>query len=1048
MKELSSLYENPEIRGLIGRVEGFQLARDLNAEPEHLSVNTTTQLQVAAALSFAQMVSTETITSIIRKSGDQVFESEEALNVFLKWDAYLNLLIELNKVPAVDDLVFFASSGLFARRHVEVRFLLRRSNTRSILNSLAKAANEMIWPDRVRATIGLAIVSLVRQEDHEDILNARQLIQTLSESQKQIEAQWLEQETEPSADAFTLMGHYHLAQAIIRLSEFLLVGSVQKGTRVVRDFASELGRLLTKAEDFFSIAGDLELLMWLKASAWILLSLRADSIWVTAIGISERIDSLVQELVRQGRERPVFSLLPSQRDALRQRLLDRTQVAVVLQMPTSTGKTLLAEFAIAQAFEAYKGKARVVYLSPTRALATQIRKILSEDLRPIGIEVSAAGSAFEEDPYELNLLQMSDGVIVATPEKLDLMLRAHTEWFDTLRLVVVDEAHLLKDSERGIRLELLLANLRREQPQTRLLLLTPFVDNATDIAKWLGGQSGTAIEVHWRPAEIVLGMAKVIGRKNHRMFNVEWNNPFDGDIPLPATQLSTTVSDSDTTSDKIVFLASHFQRLGTTLAMFSASPTQAEKVAEKMAATREPLHSRQLNASLRLAIALAKDDYGNDSSLATCMEKGVAFHHSSLSPMLRYLIEDQIRTGTLSFVAATSTIAQGMNFPVATVLVHSVHKPNNKGNWSPSEFWNIAGRAGRVGLVERGMVVFADSKHRKHLDYYCSALSERIVSALLAFLQKSQAAASLKELYRLNPELRPFLQYLAHAASKLSPGEAMEDLEELLQASLAGLQVSINESAKLRMIARSYLQEISGKRLDYLKAADTTGLGSFSFDRLYAAVKSEPLLGAGPSEILRQGEKGFYSLVDVLRWLPELGLALGMGHGEMNVQAVARVVQRWLNGEPVYKLANEFPGNTSADKIRHAGKYLYGTVSQTISWGAHAYLKGWMIANPSKVREEDAEGVMLPAYIQYGVNTPEATVVSLLGLPREFAEPFAEEYRERHGKLVPQNVNSLKDFIFDADEDRWARVVSRRSSTTSVNHSDLRMVWRQMQGLA
>jgi hypothetical protein len=173
-----------------------------------------------------------------------------------------------------------------------------------------------------------------------------------------------------------------------------------------------------------------------------------------------------------------------------------------------------------------------------------------------------------------------------------------------------------------------------------------------------------------------------------------------------------------------------------------------------------------------------------------------------------------------------------------------------------------------------------------------------------------------------------------------------------------------------------------------------------------------------------------------------------MGHGEMNVQAVARVVQRWLNGEPVYKLANEFPGNTSADKIRHAGKYLYGTVSQTISWGAHAYLKGWMIANPSKVREEDAEGVMLPAYIQYGVNTPEATVVSLLGLPREFAEPFAEEYRERHGKLVPQNVHSLKDFIFDADEDRWARVVSRRSSTTSVNPSDLRMVWRQMQGLA
>src|SRR5690606_1184391 len=141
--------------------------------------------------------------------------------------------------------------------------------------------------------------------------------------------------------------------------------------------------------------------------------------------ISERLDQLIDELVDAARSRPIFSLLPSQQEALRKSLLDPMRVAVVLQMPTSSGKTLLAEFSIVQAFEAYRGQARVAYVVPTRALATQIRRTLSEDLRPLGIEVAAAGSAFEEDPYELQLLESTDGVVVSTPEKLDLLLRAH-----------------------------------------------------------------------------------------------------------------------------------------------------------------------------------------------------------------------------------------------------------------------------------------------------------------------------------------------------------------------------------------------------------------------------------------------------------------------------------------------------------------------------------------------------------------------------------------------------------------------------------------------
>src|SRR5208282_5673130 len=280
-----------------------------------------------------------------------------------------------------------------------------------------------------------------------------------------------------------------------------------------------------------------------------------------------------------------------------------------------------------------------------------------------------------------------------------------------------------------------------------------------------------------------------------------------------------------------------------------------------------------------------------------------------------------------------------VNFPVASVLVHSIHKPYGKGNLTSSEFWNLAGRAGRVGLVEKGLVIFANPEHRSHAEAYAGTLSASIFSALLVFLNKAQLGTSLKDLYQKNPEVRPFIQYLAHAAATLSPSRAIDDIEELLQASLANLQVNPAGARRLRAVARSYLQEISSKQVGYLKAADQTGLGSFSFDQLFASIRSKPILEAGPAEVLRTGELGFFSLVEVLRWLPELGLAIGMGKGSMNVQAVAHVLKGWIDGNSVADLSGQFPGADLETRLREAGRYIYGKVTQTLSWGAHAYLK-------------------------------------------------------------------------------------------------------------
>ena len=1050
INSLSDFYDSTLVRDIILDVDMAKLAFELNETVDIDFDASISTLRVASFSAVSDIIGEYSLDTWLRRQGrgENLLNEDAVKNNFIQWNAYLSSFEEDDSSPELDDVLTFAFSGFIAKRPNEVRDLLRRETPRRWIDNFQESLRECNWPQKVRGFISLAILLIIRQEYRADIIRAGEVIQELSALQKRVEAEWLSEQSSQQRIAIILLGLYHVAQAVLRTSEFLLVGSVENEGRVVSDFGAELERLLIKAEEFLETSADPEILLWLKIAGITLFELRESSIWVQGKGISERIDRLIEGLTREGRNQPIFSLLPSQCDALRQALLDRSRLAIVLQMPTSAGKTLLAELSIVQTFDAYREtNTKVVYVVPTRALATQIRRTLAEDLVPLGINVSAAGSAFEEDPYELQLLQDADGVVVSTPEKLDLMLRSHPQWFSDLRLIVVDEAHLLSDGDRGVRLELLLANIRREVPESRLLLLTPFMDNANQIAAWLSRSRGHSISVSWRPAKIILGMAQIAGRGANRKLTVTWKDPLGVD-PKPL-KLPTSVPSKDvqTNTKKILFLAEKFNRLGTSLAMFSASPADAEKAAAEYAQQRRPVSAREMSPQQKVSIALAKHEYGDDSQLAFCLERGVSFHHSSISPILRYLIENQVRSKQINFIAATSTLAQGMNFPVATVLVHSVHKPYGQGHFSSGEFWNIAGRAGRVGMVEKGLVIFADNKHQEHLDNYSESLSQSLQSALLAILNELSPEASLKEQYRKYPQLRPFIQYLAHAAAYSSPESAIANLEELLQQSLANQQVqSRQEARKLRSIARAYLENLledtRGRGL--LRVADSAGLGSFSFKELYAKLLNDEVLNAGPREIMNRQAEGIYSLINALQFLPELNLALGKGEGEMDIESVANLVQGWLEGKQVHELAEAFPGINPESKLRKTARYVYSTVSQTISWGTHAYLKGWAISsNSGGIESSDA---MLPAYVQYGVRTPEAAVASLLGIPRPFAEAFGQEYRFNNGDLQPSEAGEFKSFIESADETRWASVIER-SEVPSISTGDMRKVVREMQGI-
>ena len=144
--------------------------------------------------------------------------------------------------------------------------------------------------------------------------------------------------------------------------------------------------------------------------------------------------------------RSISELWPSQRAALDGGLLASSE-SLAIRMPTSAGKTRVAELAMVKMLVDTPG-ARCVYIAPFRALVSEIEESFANLFQDLGYAASNVPGAYDQDEYG-ELIATKDDVLVLTPEKLDLLFRLQPELLDSVRLVVVDEGHLVGDPHRG-----------------------------------------------------------------------------------------------------------------------------------------------------------------------------------------------------------------------------------------------------------------------------------------------------------------------------------------------------------------------------------------------------------------------------------------------------------------------------------------------------------------------------------------------------------------------------------------------------------------------
>jgi helicase len=169
----------------------------------------------------------------------------------------------------------------------------------------------------------------------------------------------------------------------------------------------------------------------------------------------------------------------------------------VLQMPTGSGKTWLAEQAIASTLSS---GSRALYLTPLRAQAAELTAVWQERFTAfkVGVFTGDFGSTKKPYPVSFNEAQL----LVMTPERLDACTRAwrsHWNWIPEVDLLIVDELHLLGELNRGARLEGAISRMRRMNPFARIIGLSATLGNPSELADWL---DGVAYRSSWRPVPL------------------------------------------------------------------------------------------------------------------------------------------------------------------------------------------------------------------------------------------------------------------------------------------------------------------------------------------------------------------------------------------------------------------------------------------------------------------------------------------------------------------------------------------------------------------
>ncbi|WP_027516037.1 DEAD/DEAH box helicase [Bradyrhizobium sp. WSM1417] len=365
--------------------------------------------------------------------------------------------------------------------------------------------------------------------------------------------------------------------------------------------------------------------------------------------------------------------------------------------PTASGKTFLVLQWLIDQLTA--GDTRVaVYLAPTRALVSEIETTLQGLLgKTKGIEVSSLPL---RDKYEAARAGGAQVVLVFTQERMHLLANVLAGTF-SIDLLIVDEAHKIGDSQRGVVLQDAIERVSRANSKLKVVFISPATQNPEALlADAPDGVQTVAIDSDAPTVLQNLIVANQTPRKP-KLWKLTVRQQQGSALPVGTLELASTPAGL---RKRLAFIAAAAGQRGGTL-VYTNGAGESEDVADLISQLLPQPES--IDPELAQLADLARKGVHPNFRLAPLVERGVAFHFGNMPSLIRLEIERLFRLGKIRFLVCTSTLIEGVNLSCRTIVLRGPRKGIGH-PMEPHDFWNLAGRAGRWGNEFQGNIICID----------------------------------------------------------------------------------------------------------------------------------------------------------------------------------------------------------------------------------------------------------------------------------------------------------------------------------------------------
>lgn len=416
---------------------------------------------------------------------------------------------------------------------------------------------------------------------------------------------------------------------------------------------------------------------------------------------------------------------------------------VIVCAPTGSGKTHIASECIKEALDKSK---IVIYTTPIKALSNEKYAALRKIFPNVGLVTG---------DFKCNI---DANVLIMTTEIYNqLMINGDVKYMvdseemsrtipkNEIGLVIFDEAHYLNDESRGQVWEESIIN---SSPETKMLLLSATISNPTSIQQWIERikpeRDCELVQHHVRPVPLTHSFFQVTQLAYEKDRTKDPSLPFlygnkkfmpvmesGGSLNLAearkifksAWKVKESLLGGQGMITYLKDALKHKDMLPAIFFVFSCNKCEqyalgTSSVYDKDTSNVNIIHDRLMHLikGKKNSEDIIKSKTFN--KLLACVQKGVAWHHAGMLPILKDAVEIMFGEGHIKILFATETFAVGVNYPARTVVFTSMTKRTEQGFQPISSFnyHQMAGRAGRRGHDTQGYVVHVPNMSKDAYD--------------------------------------------------------------------------------------------------------------------------------------------------------------------------------------------------------------------------------------------------------------------------------------------------------------------------------------------